>query len=219
MRMVDILLSYVFSTNPIPMMKIEKYNDRVVYLGEICEKLHWGYVQFPKLYPMQNGNIGLYIHDDDDSWVSIGKDNAGKWLVTEDEGKSWRRATKEDVAMMGTVLPNGDVIRPRPHGSVSLKGVKAAPGRFGNYHIPSDSLRPQKSTDKNQLPNPFTVYGNAFEELHRVYWLDTMPDGLVEKRFGFHYLKNGETESRILYSEVDWNHRTIVDFKPTHAAR
>lgn len=200
-------------------MKVKLQNDRIVYLGAESEKLGWGYVQFPKLYAMRNGNIGLYIHEEDDSWVSNGLDTSGKWLVSENGGQDWRNAMREEVAMMGTVLPNGDVIRPRPHGPVSLKGIKPAPWTFGAYHIPTDDLMPKKPTEKNQLPSPITAYGNAFEEIHRVYWLDSMPDGLVEKRFGFHCLKKGETESKVMYSEVNWNYRTIIDFKPSHATR
>ena len=200
-------------------MKLKKQNDRVVYTGDVCEKLLWGYVQFPKLYAMRNGNIGLYIHDDDDSWVSLDPYICGKWLVTEDKGLTWRKAEKADIDMMGTVLPSGDVLRQRPNGPVSLKGVEPGPWVFGPYHIPTDNLVPEKSNDVHKLPARITTYGDALENFYGVYWLDTMPDGLVEKRFSFNRLKNGETENKITFSEVKWNYRTILDFKPGHTNR
>ena len=69
-------------------MKTRKQNERVVYYGGRNEDLHWGWVQFPALYQMADGNIGIYVHDDDDSWMSLG-DNTGKYLVTENEGETW----------------------------------------------------------------------------------------------------------------------------------
>ena len=200
-------------------MKLKKENDQVVYLGNTWEKTSWGCTQFPKLYAMRNGNIGLYVHDDDDSLISLNPETCGLWLVSENSGKSWKKATKEDVAMMGTILPNGDVLRPIPNPPVSLKGVKRPPYRFGNYHIPTDDLKPEKPSSPDQLPTPITAIANIWGGIHWVYELDSFPDGLVDKRFTFHYLKNGETESTKKHSEVNWNNRLVLEFKPHHTKR
>jgi len=168
---------------------------------------------------MRNGNIGLYIHDDDDSWVAFDGDTAGKWLVTEDKGVTWRAATMADRAMMGTQLPNGDVLRSHPNLPASLIGVKESPWRFGNYRNPADTLDPVLPEDDNTLPHPITLTCNVWGGISKVYWLDTIPDKLIEKRFCFSRLNNGETESRYVYADVDWKYRTIVSFRPSHATR
>ena len=56
-------------------MKLYKENERVVYIGDTMENLSWGWVQFPKLYPMKNGNIGMYIHDDDPLQTTLTSEN------------------------------------------------------------------------------------------------------------------------------------------------
>ena len=200
-------------------MRLFKENERVVYIGDTMEHLSWGWVQFPKLYPMKNGNIGMYIHDDDDSWVCLDGDTAGKWLVTEDDAISWRPATKEDKDMMGTQLPNGDVLRSMPNPPESLTGVEDAPWSFATYHLPTDHLIPQKPEDQNQLPFPITTYSDIFGSRYRVYWLDSIHDHMIEKRFCFHRLKHGEIAGGKVYAEVDWNYRTTVSFPPSHASR
>lgn len=201
------------------MKKLTAQNERVVYLGDTNETLAWGWVQFPRLFPMKNGNIGLSVHDDDDTWVALDGDTTDKWLVSEDEGKTWRPATKQDKDMMGTLLPNGDILRSSPNPPKSLKGVKVAPWHFGNYRIPTDNLIPQKPDDCMQLPYPITTYSNIFGQTHKVYWLDSIPDELIEKRFCFHRLQDGESEAQKVYAEVDWDYRTVISFPPSHATR
>lgn len=200
-------------------MELKKQNERVVYLGDTNENLGWGWVQFPRFYAMRNGNIGLSIHDDDDSWVALDGDKTDKWLVSEDAGKTWKRATKADKDMMGTVLPSGDVLRTLPNPPTSLIGVKESPWCFGNYHIPTDELIPQKPEDPKQMPFPITVDSDIFGSTYKVYWLDSVPDGIIEKRFRFNRLKKGETESRLEYAPVEWKWRTTVGFPPSHSTR
>ena len=201
------------------MKLLKTQNDRIVYLGDTNENLHWGWVQFPRLFPMRNGNLGLAVHDDDDSWVSLDGDTTEKWLVSEDKGATWRAAKKEDKAMMGTILPNGDILRSLPNLPKSLKGVKEAPWHFANYHIPTDNLIPQMPDDEMQLPYPITSYMSIFEDKRKVYWLDSIPDKLIEKRFCFHRLNKGETEAKTVYADVEWQHRTVISFQPSHPTR
>lgn len=199
-------------------MKLNLQNDRVVYLGPTFEESSWGYVQFPRLYAMRNGNIGLAIHDDDDSWMAFGDEGCGKkWLVSEDEGASWRNATKADIDMMGTVLPNGDVIRSLSNPPASLNGVKEG----GNliHCLPSDDFSIKKPDKPNQLPTSITTVTNVFEEIRKVYWLDAIPDELIEKRFVLNRLKAGETQAEKLYAEANWNYRTVQSFPPSHVAK
>jgi len=200
-------------------MSLYQEHERIVYQGDTMENLHWGWVQFPKLYAMSNGCIGLYIHDDDDSWVSLDGDTTGRWLVSEDRGVTWRQATEADRAMMGTQLPNGDVLRSKPNPPSSLIGVKEAPWRFGNYRNPADVLDPQLPEDENQLPHPITLACNIWGGIYKVYWLDTIPDKLIEKRFCFVRKEKGQTQSRTVYADVEWKYRTTFSFKPSHATR
>ncbi len=196
-------------------MNLRKENDRLVYTGDVNEKLSWGWVQFPWLYKMRDGNIGLYIHDAADSWAIFdGGEATGKWLVSEDKGATWRTATPEDRAMMGTQLPNGDVLRSMPNPSMDITNVKESPSTFGNYHIPTDDLSPKKPECDDMLPNPITYCCNIFGDISKVYMLDSIPDKLCDKRFSFYRLKNGESRGNITYSDVDWKYRTTVSFKP-----
>lgn len=200
-------------------MKIKKQNERVVYLGDTMEKLQWGWIQFPRFYAMKNGSIGLSIHDDDDAVVSVYDDNK-KWLVSENKGTDWRTATKEEVSMMGTILPNGDVIRPLKNDLVSLAGVEwDYPAWIWAARTPNDGLMPPKSEDPKKMPFPLTVYGDVWHRHLTVYWLDTIPDQLVEKRFRFLRMKDGETVGKDIYVDVDWNYRTAYVFPPNHATR
>lgn len=201
------------------MKTITAQKEKVVYLGGKNEELCWGWVQFPRLYTMRNGNIGLSVHDDDDSWVSLDGDSTDKWFVSEDKGETWRPATKEDKDMMGTLLPNGDILRSLPNPPKSLKGVKEAPWHFANYHIPTDDLTPKTPDDSKQLPYPITTYMSIFEDKRKVYWLDTIPGELIEKRFCFHRLSKGEKVGKQVYAEVEWKHRTVISFPPSHATR
>lgn len=200
-------------------MKLKKQNERVVFLGGKNEDLSWGWVQFPNLYAMRNGNIGMCFHDDYDNWVSLDGDSTERWLVSRDGGVSWENATEEDKDMMGVVLPNGDVIRSYPNPPTSLKGVKEAPLAFGNVRTPADSRIPEKSNDPKQLPHPITVRCDVWQLIYKVYWLDTVPDELVEKRLCFHRLKNGETKAEKYYTMPDWKYRTVQSFEPRHPKR
>ncbi len=200
-------------------MKLTAENERVVYLGDTNEKLAWGWVQFPGLYAMRDGRIGLCIHDDDDSWVSLDGDTTEKWLVSDDRGVTWKRAEKADKDQMGTQLPNGDVLRSLPNPPVSLKGVEEAPWTFTTYHLPTDELRPRLPEEPNRLPAPITLASDIFGSRYGVYWLDTIPDSMIEKHFRFHRLRAGETEGEICFGEADWANRTVVSFPPSHATR
>ncbi len=195
-------------------MKLKLQNDRVVYTGPTFEESNWGFVQFPKLMTMKNGNLGLKIHDDDDSWVSFGEGSGEKWLVSENGGESWRNATKTDIDMMGTVLPNGDLIRPIPGVPASLNGVEDG----GNlvHCLPTDDLSIKKPDRPNRLPTSITTTTNVFEQINKVYWLDAIPDEIVEKRFCFHRWNAGEEQPQKTYTNVDWKYRTVMSFPPTH---
>ncbi|MBQ8294854.1 MAG: exo-alpha-sialidase [Clostridia bacterium] len=198
---------------------LKKQNEKVIYIGAACEEIKWGWIQFPRLFAMKNGNIGLSIHDDDDAVISIGED-CKKWLISEDGGNGWRNATKEEVAMMGTVLPNGDVIRARTNAPISLKGIEFDhPAWMWASRTPDCGEMPQKSTNPKKMPFPLTVYGDIWKRHIAVYWMDTLPDQLQEKRFCFSRLRNGATESAIEHSDVDWTYRTAYVFPPSHAIR
>lgn len=200
-------------------MKLVKQNERVVYMGGTCEETPWGYVQFPRLYAMANGNIGMCVHDDDDSWVSIDGDTTEKWLVSKDGGISWEKATQEDKDQMGCIAPNGDVLRCLPNPPTSLKGVKMWPWVFGNRRTPADPIVPQKPDDPKQMPVPITVTTDIWQTHRWIYWLDSIPDEIIEKRFCFHRLKAGETKAEKHYTLPNWKYRLTESFQPAHHKR
>lgn len=199
-------------------MKITANNEKIVYLGPKYEDSHWGFVQFPKFYQMSNGNIGLSIHDEDDCHMSMDGDMTEKWLVSEDKGVTWRRATQEDKDMMGTLLPSGDVLRPLPVQPRSIKGMQEQ-WCFGNYRIPSDSFEIQEEKNPNLMPFPITSYIDVFKSEYKVYWLDSFSNDKIEKRFLFHRLKKSEIKAEQTYSKVDWQYRTIRTFPTGHVTK
>ena len=92
-------------------ISLKKENESLVYYGGTFEDLGWGAVQFPKLYNMKDGRIGMSVHDGKDDWIDLVGDDGERWFVTDDKGKTWRPATKLEVNQMGTILPNGDIVR------------------------------------------------------------------------------------------------------------
>lgn len=191
---------------------LKKENESLVYYGGTFEDIGWGAVQFPKLYNMKDGRIGMSVHDGLDSWVDLVGDAGEKWFITDDKGKSWRLATQLEVNQMGTILPSGDIIRSQPNPIVSIENMKPSEWEFCTYHIPSDDLAPQKPSDPNQLPVPICNYADNFKRHYDVYWLDSFPDGFIDKNFRFYRLKNGETEGSYTSSRVDWKYRTTCSF-------
>ena len=200
-------------------MKLTKENERVVYLGGKNEDLGWGWIQFPHLYNMADGNIGLYVHDEYDSWVSIDGENTGKYFVSKNKGLSWIPATKEDTDKMGTILPNGDVLRSLNNPLTSLKGVKKPKFVFGKDRTPSDSIKPTLPDDPTQMPPPITPLVNVWGSVQWFYWLDTIPDNIIEKRFRFQRLRAGESSAEIYYTMPNWKARTVESFEPEHPDR
>ncbi len=192
-------------------MILKKENEALVCTGGTWEELGWGPIQFPKLYQMKNGNIGMSVHGGEDTWDDLLGDSAVKWFVTEDCGKTWCKAEKSDVNMMGTLLPNGDVLRAQPNDPVYLKGIEFEESTIsGAYHmhVPSDDLTPKMSDDPTRLPEAITATSDIFGRRYTVFWLDTLPDDLIEKRLRFTRIKDGEAESEDFYAPADWNHRT-----------
>ena len=118
-------------------MKISLNNKNVVYFGPRNEDSAWGFVQFPKFYEMKNGSIGLYFHNEDDNPLVLGE---GSWYVSDDLGKSWHKASKEEFAQFGTLLPNGDMLRIKNIPAKKVEGFKSSGAWFGNYRIPSASM-------------------------------------------------------------------------------
>ena len=52
-------------------MLLKKENETVVYTGGTYEEIGWGAIQFPKFYEMKNGNIGMSVHDKEDTWAAF----------------------------------------------------------------------------------------------------------------------------------------------------
>lgn len=198
---------------------LKKQNEFIVYTGGTFEDIGWGAVQFPKLCKMKDGRIGLAVHDGRDDWIEQVGDSGERWLVTDDLGKSWKPATKRDVDQMGTILPNGDVVRTQPCDIINIHNMKPYNWEFCTYHIPTDDLSPKKSSDPEQLPVPIHTYSDIFKRSYEVYWLDSFSDKFIEKQFKFYRLKNGETEGGYTYSPVDWKYGTTCSFDEGRGVR
>lgn len=192
-------------------MKLSLENENIIYFGEKNENSAWGFVQFPKFYDAENGELAVYIHDQDDAPTVLGE---GVWLITSDY-RTWRRCSEKEMHTLGTRLPNGDMLRVKNIPTKKLQNMQSSGAWFGNYRIPTEPIYPTKSTDPNRLPHPLTTCADVFGSNDFVYLLDTLPDGLAEKGFCFLRLKKGESTAIKEYANVEWKHRTIRIFNPS----
>ena len=192
-------------------MKITKGEPICVYQGGRPEDLHWGFVQFPGLYNTADGKILVSIHCEDDAPFAIGKNNA--CFVTEDKGKTWSPATREDLYKRGYRAANGDILMPKAFPTKSVKGLKQ-PTWFGNYRIPTDDVVPKKSEDQGSLPFPATISTNVFGSFDYVYYVDTLPDDICPKGLLFSRLKNGEENPEDFIADTDWKNRLVKIYDP-----
>lgn len=188
-------------------VKLTKKDDRVVFLGKTAEEVPWGFVQFPRFLETPEGDIGLYVHNEDDNPHFLG---CGSYFISKDGGETFSVADERQKMRMGKLLPNGDILNIKLYGTKKLEGVREHSWYFGNYRIPSDDLRIEKSTDPKVLPKPITVVNDIFECQNKVYYLDTLPDGMCDNRFKFSRLRRGENESETEYAPVEWKYRTII---------
>lgn len=198
----------------IAMMKLTLNRERVVVVGKTFEDSYWGYMQFPFLYEMADGRIGLSVHNADDAPHELSLENK-IYFVSEDKGNSWHKASKEEIELMGTRLPNGDMLKIYPIGTKPIKGYKESPLHFGNYHIPTDTIPAKESEKEDELPEPLAILTDVFGSYDRVYLQDTLPSKLCEKRFRFRRLKKGEKKTKEEFSEVDWQYRTVKTYSPS----
>jgi len=98
-----------------------RFGDPVVVdQGPTLEEVGWGPYQFPAIRRLDDGRIVVRYDIVNDSIEDYGLEKG--WSVSENEGKSWRRVTAEELprikARFGTVLPSGKCIReitPRPY--------------------------------------------------------------------------------------------------------
>ena len=206
------------------MVKLE--NNNVIYLGPKNEDAIWGEVQFPHCYELPDGNLGLQFHCANDSWVELLSEPKAVWMVSENKGKSWRLATQKEKDSMGTKLPNGDCVRivPNnpdllegvkrgPYGFVSDGKIKVSPWYFATKRTPTDNeIVPPKPEDDKTLPRPITTFKDVFESHYYVFWLDTIPDNMTEKRFCFNRFKYGAEKSEKQYVLPEWKYRLALGF-------
>ena len=193
------------------MIKITMSKPQCVYSGGLPEKLHWGFVQFPWLYNTSDGGIILSVHCEDDAPFALEGNKA--YFRSDDQGKSWRAATCEDLKKMGYAAPNGDTLMPKAFPVKSVKGKKR-PVWFGNYRIPTDEILPQPSKDKDSLPFPAAISTNVFGSFDYLYYVDTLPDDICPKGLLFSRLRKGESDPKDFVADADWKNRLVRIYDP-----
>jgi len=182
------------------------------------EKLHWGFVQFPWLYAMNDGNILVSIHCEDDAPHTVTDDEENlfknkKYFKTLDKGKTWNEADISDVRRMGYRTPEGDMIMLKPFLTKSVKGMKE-PAIFGNYRIPTDDLKIKKSEDPNSFPHPVGVETGVYGNYDKLYFVDTLPDSIRDDGVVVSRLKRGENRPRQYVAPLDWSYRITRTYDP-----
>ena len=192
-------------------MRITKGEQICVYRGGRPEELHWGFVQFPWLYNTSDGGIILSVHCEDDAPFAL--EGNKLYLRSDDKGKSWRAATRDDIKKMGYATAEGDVLMPKAFPVKSVRGMKQ-PTNFGNRRIPTDDMLPRKSEDSESLPLPAAVSTNVFGSFDYLYYVDTLPDDICPKGLLFSRLRKGENEPEDFEASVDWKHRLVRIYDP-----
>ena len=198
-------------------MKLSKNTPVCVFQGDVMEKLHWGFVQFPWLYKLDDGSIIVSIHCEDDAPHIISDEGidlkSKKYFKSSDQGKTWVKADIEDIRRIGYKTPNGDVIKLEPFPPKNIFGVKA-PTNFGNYRIPTDDLEIKKSEDPSVLPFPVAMEHSVFGNHDNLYYVDTLPDGLRDDGVVVKRLKKGADRAVKYTAPLDWKYRITKVYDP-----
>ena len=192
-------------------MKLTMSKPICVYQGDVMEKLHWGFVQFPWLYRNSDGAIILGIHCEDDAPFAF--EDGSIYFKSLDDGKSWCAASVDDVKKMGYAAPNGDILMPKAFPPKSVKGMKQ-PKWFGNYRIPTDGVLPQASDDPSSLPFAAAISTNVFGSFDYLYYVDTLPDDICPKGLLFSRLKAGQDAPEEYEASVEWKNRLVRIYDP-----
>ena len=191
-------------------MKIKIGEEQVVAIGPRYEDTIWGVFQFPTLMKGEGKKVLLKFHNADDAWEELGR--ADIWCTTEDEGNTWTRVDESTIEDKGVLLPNGDrlAIAPRPSDIWDLTKIKA-PMSLRTQTIPSDNLK-RKSEDPQTLPYPRGIYWDIFKNMHGIYHVSELPDGLLDhvEEWKFIRKRAGEQESKEEWAQVHgWEHRPL----------
>ncbi len=198
-------------------MKLSKGTPVCVFQGDVMEKLHWGFVQFPWLYRMANDGIIVSIHCEDDAphMISDGEVDLKnkKYFKSFDNGKTWQKADIDDIRLMGYRTPSEDMIMLEAFPVKNIAGVKV-PTNFGNYRIPTDDLNIKKSEDASSLPFPFAVETGVFGNYDKLYYVDTLPDSLRDDGVLLKRLKKGENRPSKYVAALDWQYRATRTYDP-----
>lgn len=194
-------------------MKLFCQNDHVIYTGPKSEDAIWGVVQFPHCYDTPEGYLALMFHDDDDVWTALGPEPKAKWLISQDKGKTWRPATNEEKNSMGNKLPNGDLLRIIPNSPIPVENGQKGEWYFATKRLPTDdAIIPKKPENENTMPRYIATHKDVFEQNMYVYWLDSIPDKMLEKRFCFLRFNTDKQQAKIEYVLPDWNYRLVLGF-------
>ena len=199
-------------------MKLKASKPTCVFQGDVMEKLHWGFVQFPWLYATDDDSIVLSVHCEDDAphLVSEGEDfvKNKRYFKTLDNGKTWQRADVSDIRRMGYRTPKGDMIMLKPFLAKNIFGVEV-PTNFGNYRIPTDDLTIKKSEDAKRLPFPVAVEMGVYGNYDKLYYVDTIPDELRDDGVLLRRLKKGESKPEEYRAGLDWKYRMTRTYDPS----
>lgn len=166
------------------MVKLKLHEPRIILQGPVCEEAGWGYYQFPRIFALPDGRLAAAIHVEDDLSACYGREK--KWLVSDDEGRSWTECGPEIKAMCGYETASGERLWPVEQPVIDLKDYEVPPFRLASYSLPTDSTETmQNSTASNRLPEGIGKFTGAFGETYRTYLVDCLPTGLMEKKWKF----------------------------------
>ena len=164
-------------------MRLKIGAPRVIVRGGKCEDTPWGFYQFPKLFAGEDG-IYACVHVVDDSPNCYGMPE--KWFVSRDGGERWEETDESARFRCGTKLKNGEYLRAEPRPVIDITDKNPPPFRAGNYFLPSDeNPLHAKGGENTPFPEGLGRFVDVFGDIYRIYEIDALPRGVVEKSWRF----------------------------------
>ena len=188
-------------------MKIKLHERKLITLGCTFEENDWGCCQFPKVYRMADGSLAATLHMGEDSMRDYGM--ANPWFCSTDLGEHWIPAEEDLGKYCGTPLPDGTYLRPVQRPSVDITDMKIPKDLFGDV-LPGESLpHPKKGKAPDELPTTTARFYIWDDLLVRLYHIDALPEGLIDKCFAFEKYDPATGSAETYLAPLDWPYMSI----------
>ena len=197
-------------------MRLKIGAPRVIVRGGKCEDTPWGFYQFPKLFAGEDG-VYACVHVEDDSPDCYGMPE--KWFVSRDGGGHWTETDESARFRCGTKLKNGEYLRAEPRAVIDVTDKNPPPFRAGNYFLPSDE-NPlyAKGGENTSFPEGLGRFVDVFGQIYRIYEIDALPRGLLQKSWQFTRYNPVTGVSALESAKVTRPHMSVFTYSGANGA-